>query len=120
MLIKFERAGWTPKGWGGERLITNNQFYCGKVLEIKKGFKCSFHHHDVKREHFFLLKGSLLLRVSYGNDIEKAEEAVMEQGDVFEVPLGLNHQMEALEDCELFEFSTTDYSDDSIRIVKGD
>ena len=45
---------------------------------------------------------------------------VLETGDSFHVPVGLNHQMEALEDSQLFEFSTTDYPEDSIRIVRGD
>lgn len=44
---------------------------------------------------------------------------VLETGDDFHVPVGLRHQMEALEDTQFFEFSTTDYPEDSIRIVRG-
>jgi hypothetical protein len=36
------------------------------------------------------------------------------------IPQGLRHQMIALEDSKLFEFSTTHYESDSYRIVKGD
>lgn len=118
--MTFSKCKWIPKGWGGEKIIVNNEHYCGKVLEIKKGFRCSFHHHLLKREHFYLHTGKLILRTSYSDDLSKADEVIMNRGDVFEVPLTLNHQMEALEDCELFEFSTTDYPDDSIKIVKGD
>jgi hypothetical protein len=36
------------------------------------------------------------------------------------VPIGLRHQMLALEDTELFEFSTQHFDSDSHRIIKGD
>jgi len=32
----------------------------------------------------------------------------------------LRHQMLALEDSELFEFSTQHFEDDSYRIIRGD
>ena len=38
----------------------------------------------------------------------------------FAVPKGLRHQMEALEDSDLFEFSTHHDEADSIRISQGD
>jgi len=36
------------------------------------------------------------------------------------VPIGLVHQMEALEDSELYEFSTQHFDSDSHRLIKGD
>jgi len=41
-------------------------------------------------------------------------------GECMDVPLGLVHQMEALEDAELYEFSTQHFDSDSHRIVAGD
>ena len=38
----------------------------------------------------------------------------------FHVHKGLRHQMLALEDSELFEFSTQHFEDDSYRIIRGD
>ena len=43
-----------------------------------------------------------------------------ESGDNFYVPSGLRHQMEALENTELFEFSTQHFDEDSYRVVRGD
>jgi hypothetical protein len=37
-----------------------------------------------------------------------------------DVAPGFVHQMEALEDSELFEFSTQHFDTDSYRLVKGD
>jgi len=38
-------------------------------------------------------------------------------GECMDVPPGLVHQMEALEDAELFEFSTQHFDSDSHRLV---
>jgi hypothetical protein len=39
-----------PKGWGREIWIANGDLYCGKILEINKGKKCSLHFHKIKTE----------------------------------------------------------------------
>jgi quercetin dioxygenase-like cupin family protein len=109
-----------PKGWGYEKWIVNKDEYCGKLLHIIKGMKCSWHYHEKKDETFYLQEGKLLVRYSEEDDIEKAVEVIMERGDKFHVYRGLRHQMLALEDSDLFEFSTQHFEDDSYRIIRGD
>ena len=60
--------------------------------------------------------------VKYGehDNINKAHELILEPGKNFHVYTGLCHQMIALEDSELFEFSTQHFDSDSHRIQKGD
>ena len=53
-------------------------------------------------------------------DIEKAEITILNRGDKFHVPIGLTHRMFAIEDTELFEFSTEHSDSDSHRIMPGD
>lgn len=106
-----------PKGWGFEKWITNNEKYCGKLLFFVKGKKCSWHYHKKKDEVFYVQSGRLL--VKYGT-INETKEIVLERGDSFHVKPGLIHQMTALEDTEMFEFSTQHFDEDSIRIEKGD
>lgn len=108
-----------PKGWGHEKILHNSNGYCGKILCFNKGKKCSYHYHAIKDEHFYCV-GKILLRYGWTDDITSTEQIVLNTGEDFHVPVGMRHQMEALEDSELFEFSTTDYADDSIRIVRGD
>ena len=48
------------------------------------------------------------------------EEFELEPGECMDVPTGLVHQMEALEDAELYEFSTQHFDSDSHRLVPGD
>lgn len=108
-----------PKGWGFEDWI-NNREYCGKLLFFKKGKRCSFHYHEKKHETFYLFSGKMDVKVGWGDDLSAAESYVLFPGDCLEIQKGLRHQMLALEDSNLFEFSTTHYEDDSKRIIKGD
>ncbi len=95
-----------PKGWGREVWIANGERYCGKILEICKGKRCSFHYHKLKMESFYLRSRRLKLRVKESPDSTVVEEFILEAGQCRDVPIGLMHQMEALEDAELYEFST--------------
>ncbi len=107
------------KGWGHEKIFINTS-YCGKILVFEKGKRCSFHMHFSKDEHFVLSHGKLVLKYSMDDDLEKAQEITLNIGDDFHIPIGMRHQMIALEDSELIEFSTHSEDSDSIRIVKGD
>lgn len=108
------------KGWGREEVVCNGPAYCGKVLVFRKGAKCSFHWHRVKDEHFYLESGSILLRYGRTDDLSQAESLLLLPGDVFHVTPGLRHQMKALTDSRLFEFSTEHREEDVVRVVKGD
>jgi quercetin dioxygenase-like cupin family protein len=109
-----------PKGWGYEKWIINKPEYCGKLLYFEKGKQCSWHYHKIKDEVFYLQSGKLLVRYGDDEDVTKAQELVLEPGDAFYVYTGLRHQMYAIEDSELFEFSTQHFDEDSYRIQKGD
>lgn len=109
-----------PKSWGFEKWICNSPEYCGKVLYFIKGKKCSFHYHILKDETFYVQSGQIILRYSDEDDLKNADEIILNVGDKFHIYRGLRHQMEALEDTELFEFSTQHFDDDSIRIIHGD
>ena len=109
-----------PKGWGYEKWIVNSPLYCGKLLFFYKNRKCSFHFHKIKTETFYLQSGLLKVLHSFEDEISQAKETILNPGDSFHVPIGLRHQMIALENSELFEFSTQHFEDDSHRILKGD
>jgi mannose-6-phosphate isomerase-like protein (cupin superfamily) len=109
-----------PKGWGREIWIANNPQYCGKILEITKGKRCSLHFHKLKTESFFLRSGRLSIRVKESVDADVVQEFELREGQCMDVPIGLVHQMLALEDSELYEFSTEHFESDSYRLMKGD
>ena len=116
----FSEIKFVPKGWGYEKWIVNKPEYCGKLLFLAKGKKCSWHYHEVKDETFYVQSGKVLVKYGDGDDITEANEVVLGQGDHFYVPTLLRHQMTALVDTELFEFSTEHFDSDSIRLKAGD
>tara|TARA_B100000927_G_scaffold213628_1_gene174064 strand:- start:1702 stop:2055 length:354 start_codon:yes stop_codon:yes gene_type:complete len=113
--IKF-----VPKGWGYEKWIVNNEEYCGKLLFLAKGKKCSWHYHKLKDEVFYVQSGRIKVLYSDEDDINSAKHVILEAGDNFHVYRGLRHRMIALLDSEVFEFSTQHFDSDSHRIIKGD
>ena len=108
------------KGWGYEKWIVNKSEYCGKLLYFMRDERCSWHYHKLKDEVFYLQSGKMIVKFSDQDDITKAEELILMPGDNFHVWRGLRHQMIAIEDSELFEFSTEHFDSDSHRIMKGD
>ena len=113
--IKF-----VPKGWGFEKWIVNCEEYCGKLLYFVKGKRCSWHYHKLKDEVFYIQSGKILVKYSEGDRVQDAESITLGPGDNFHVYRGLRHQMIAIEDTQLFEFSTQHFDEDSHRILKGD
>jgi len=113
--IKF-----VSKGWGYEKWIANSPLYCGKLLFIAKGKKCSWHYHKLKDEVFYIQSGAIELAYGWDEDKRLSKTITLIQGDKFHVPIGLKHQMFALKDTELFEFSTQHFDSDSNRIERGD
>lgn len=108
------------KGWGYEKWICNSEKYCGKLLFFNKGKKCSYHYHKLKDETFYVQSGRVKLIYSDLDDIDRAKERILEKGDSFHISIGLRHRIIALEDSEVFEFSTEHFDSDSHRIINGD
>ena len=72
-----------PKGWGREVWIANNDRYCGKILEIKQGKRCSLHFHKIKTESFYLRAGRLKIRVKESPESETLEEFVSRRANAW-------------------------------------
>jgi quercetin dioxygenase-like cupin family protein len=111
---------YVPKGWGYEKWIVNKKEYCGKLLFFQKGKRCSWHYHKLKDETFYLQSGKMMLYYSDSDDLSSAKTLLLNSGDNFYVYPGLRHQMVALEDSDLFEFSTEHFDEDSYRVIIGD
>lgn len=113
-------VNFVKKGWGSELWLVNGEQYCGKILHFDKGKKCSLHYHKIKTETFYLHRGRLILRVMASPESSVIEEFQLVAGQCMDLQPGLVHQMEALEESELFEFSTEHFEEDSYRLIKGD
>ncbi len=113
--IKF-----VSKGWGFEKWIVNCEEYCGKLLYVVKGKKCSWHYHKIKDEVFYVQSGKILVKYSDEDSLAESKSVTLSPGDNFHVYRGLRHQFTALEDSQIFEFSTQHFDEDSYRIERGD
>lgn len=116
--ITFAKPTHHPKGWGEEVHIASNDKYCGKILRFKKGKSMSFHSHDIKSESWLITQGSFKMTWFDLFNADKHEKVLMPM-DVVHIPRGNPHQLEALEDSELFEVSDMDRPSDNYRIGKG-
>ena len=107
------------KGWGHELIIHNSEKYCGKLLVFKAGCKFSMHYHLLKQETWYVNKGTFIYRwIDTNQGTELSTQLTV--GDVVTQYPGQPHQLEALEDGEIFEVSTQHFDSDSYRIWKGD
>jgi len=101
------------KVWGSELWITNSKKYCGKKLFLKRGYRCSIHHHKIKDETFFIIRGRVLMEVG-------KKKWIMEYGDVQHIEPMCNHRFTGLTDAEIIEFSTQHLESDSYRKTKSE
>lgn len=99
----FTRVGET------EFNVNNNvdEGYCGKFIFQFAGQLCPLHHHRIKHETFFIVKGRVEMDLA-------GKKIVMKQGDTQVVDRSVVHAFTALEDSLILESSKPDLVDDSI------
>jgi mannose-6-phosphate isomerase-like protein (cupin superfamily) len=108
-----------PKAWGEEIIIHNDDGYCGKLLRFRKGGKFSMHFHSKKTESWYVNYGKFVLTIISTKDADRIVTNLV-NGDIVHVEQNTPHQLEALEEGEIFEVSTPHMDEDSYRIEKGD
>jgi N-acetylneuraminate synthase len=72
--------------------------YCGKFLFVFDGQTCPYHYHRMKHETFFILKGSLRMKVG-------EEERIMHEGDLLAMPPGVGHSFTGVGPALILEVS---------------
>lgn len=107
------------RGWGFEIWVENLPEYCGKLLDLEKGKRCSMHFHMKKLETMFLVEGQVDIKF-IDPDTGKPYVVSLEKGDAVRIPRGQVHQIIANKPSSLIEFSTTHEEEDSYRVEKGD
>jgi mannose-6-phosphate isomerase len=101
-----------PKPWGYELIWGHTDRYVGKILHIKAGESLSLQYHEKKEETLHLLSG--LVDLTLRKD-EEERLVRMKPGDTYHIPPLLIHRMQAVEDADIVEVSTTEL-DDVVRI----
>ncbi len=101
------------KVWGSEEWIANTDKYCGKILNLNKGFRCSLHYHKNKDETFYILEGSVLMEFD-------GEKKIMVKGDTQRIMPGQKHRFTGLKNSKIIEFSTHHEDSDSYRETQSE
>jgi mannose-6-phosphate isomerase-like protein (cupin superfamily) len=81
--------------------------YCGKFLFVADGQTCPYHHHAMKHETFFLVKGTLQLVVD-------EEEMILQEGDTLVMPPGRRHSFTGVGPALLLEVSMPSVRQDNL------
>lgn len=113
------KVEFVTKKWGYEKIIHNDEHYCGKILHFNKNSKCSSHLHLIKRESFYIISGRFIIK---SINTDNADEIIthLNQGDSLTIPIGVPHQIICEEEGDIAEFSSQHFNSDSYRVAKGD
>lgn len=88
------------KAWGATQSIFNlHSVEVNRLSPIFRGY-CSEHRHAYKSSRFFVLRGKLKITI-FSEDIP--DETVLFAGMCTDVPPGVWHKFEALEDSDAIE-----------------
>lgn len=101
-LNRFEEIGET-EFWVADE---TGHGYCGKFLFVFDGQTCPYHRHRVKHETFFVMKGTLKMKVG-------EEERIMREGDLLVMPPGLGHSFTGVGPALVLEISMPSVPKDS-------
>ena len=89
------------KVWGTTQLMFAwNSVEFHRIL-VKRGGYSSCHLHKHKWNRFVLLSGLLIIRMYRGAEV--VDETILRPGQITDIPPGVLHEFEALEDCEALE-----------------
>lgn len=106
--MTFRMIKKVKKLWGSEEWIVNNYLYCGKILNVQKGFQSSYHFHKNKHETFYILEGKVLMEVG-------GDKKIMNRGDVQILEPKMKHRFTPIADSKIIEFSTHHEDSDTYR-----
>ncbi len=104
------------KAWGSEKIVTNTDKYCVKLLSVAAYQGCSMHYHVNKTETFYIIEGELKVEF-IDPDTGLCKYTMLNRGDAITILPGQAHRFTALSMCaEFLEASTYDESTDSYRV----
>src|SRR5579875_2540339 len=101
----FDLPHRVEKPWGYEIWYGVTAEYVGKILHVNAGHRLSLQYHQHKDESSYLYSGRLrLLKGGSANDLT---ETVITPGHVWRNLPGEVHSIEAIEDADVLEVSTS-------------
>ena len=106
MVINVEKV------WGKEVWMANTNKYCGKLLYLLKGKKCSLHYHKRKDETFYVYAGKVLIEIKQKNH---TVSTILKPGDSIRIHKKEKHRFMGIQNSLIIEISTNHQDSDSYR-----
>ena len=97
------------KPWGYEEIWAHTDHYVGKLLYIRSHHRLSLQHHETKQETLRVHSGRILLTLEDEHGV--LQTRTVGPGTVIHIAPGRKHRFQSLEDCILYEVSTTELED---------
>lgn len=95
------------KIWGERWLIREDSTHAVSYLKLKKGFRCSWHHHKQKYNLFVVLSGKVAI-------LTEAGRTVLTRGQEFTIRPSEWHEFRAYADSEMIEEMYVCYDESDI------
>jgi mannose-6-phosphate isomerase-like protein (cupin superfamily) len=105
------------KYWGDMRTLAQGPDYTVKRIFMRKGTQSSLEYHVKKEESYYIERGILKVGMRIGR--AKNTSLILNEGDLFHIPVGLMHMRMAVTDCVIIETSTRDDDGDSHIVEDG-
>lgn len=105
------------KYWGDMKTLFENDLYTVKRIFMRANTQSSMEYHVKKQESYYIESGKLKIGTRIGR--AKNTSLILNEGDVFHIPVGFMHMRIALEDTVIIEFSTLDDDGDSHLVEDG-
>ena len=105
------------KYWGSINTVFEGDNYTVKRIFMRSGTQSSLEYHVKKKESYYIERGVLKVGVRIGR--AKNKSVILNEGDIFHIPVGLMHMRIAEEDVVIIEISTKDNDGDSHLVEDG-
>ena len=107
------------KIWGSTQPVFSYNGTEAHVIRVLSGGFCSCHKHTFKWNRFVIISGRMVVRIfednmRIGTHQKLLDTTTIGPGEVTDVPHGVRHEFEALEDCIALEFYWTELDPDDI------
>lgn len=89
------------KCWGDTQLVFAFNSTELHVIRSNAGWRCSRHYHQAKWNRFVVISGKLVVRIF--RDDGSLDETILVAGGVTDVPPGVQHEFECVEDSVAIE-----------------
>lgn len=100
------------KIWGQRWLIRQDSTHAVSYLDLKKGYRCSWHVHKEKYNLFVIITGKVGIVIE---ELGQIREVILEAGQELTIRPGQWHEFRVYEDSQAIEEMYVDYRESDIK-----